>query len=1021
MTTSSKLRRLAVAILAAATATAGLAGLAAAPSGAVAGFTWDRLAGADRFDTARRIAIETFGSANTVLLARADLFPDALSGAYLAGSTDTGAPILLTEVNRIPQATNEALATLGTERVILLGGPSAISSAVEAELRSRNFNVERIGGRDRFETSQQVAERLGSSNVGAVDGNRTAIVASGRNFPDALAGGPLAFASRLPVILTDTNTLPQPSRNALTNLNIGRVFLLGGAAAVSGNVETQLRDMGITVERLGGANRQGTAVIIAETAIDRLGFDDTHVNLARGDNFADALSGGPHAGDESNGGSEPGAAPAPIVLALSPTVLSAETSNFLTDHSSTLRDGHIFGGTAAVSDAVAAEAARAAGAGRAVVSLDSTTVEQGQTITGNVAGDPQRVFVSGCGLNERELATDAQGDFSIVIPDSQPAGNCTLTFRLTFSDGSTETESFGITVTAPLRASTAAPELLSVVFVRTFTQPNAGGEPFDQTVIRYTFDEAVTGQALISVTTPCSDTTAGCSSKFKLYRFDQSLSTSNPNRVYSGRTAQIDPDDTRSVLVTFGQPQAIAPNPPNPGEVGRDELLDVTLAAVDQNAVRDGSNVPNPFGDAGLNTLVFGPGTTAAPDLVDVTNFRPNFDGTRTLVDFIFDEPAVPVDLTPNPTGDGYSLILNDADVSERNCTFQPGPQGSTTNGSGTITHTVSCPLVGLTQITESAVARGTIATGVVASPAPNPAPNPLQAHEVTAAGATSRPDLISSEFFAGNVDGTSANYDQVIYTFDEPILVPVLTATSTNPDPRCGSSAPPTANDPALPDSGRPFQGACFSVYRTDGLEIFGNQVDGKAPIRAADNDAQVIVTFPAGTLNQATGASVYDAAVQEAVGTGGVNRANREDEVAVQGVTFSAGITTAPDFVSCERSVITRDPITGDPETFQLVFNFDEFVLAGGTTDAGPGPVATRFVVYDETGTPIEPRDANGVSSSSNPTRGTGVNRNQVVLKGFANQGDLRNVAACGVAEGAVTGEGDGAPNPIGYEVIS
>ena len=47
---------------------------------------------------------------------------------------------------------------------------------------------------------------------------------------------------------------------------------------------------------------------------------------------------------------------------------------------------------------------------------------------------------------------------------------------------------------------------------------------------------------------------------------------------------------------------------------------------------------PNPFGDAGLNTLVFGPGTTAGPDLVDATNFRPNFDGTRTLVDFIFDD-----------------------------------------------------------------------------------------------------------------------------------------------------------------------------------------------------------------------------------------------------------------------------------------------------------------------------------------------------------------------------------------------
>lgn len=994
MTTISKLRRLAVALLAAATATAGLLPLGGAPAGAVAGFSWDRLDGQDRFDTARRIAVDTFGQANTVLLARADLFPDALSGSYLAGSTDTGAPILLTEVNRLPQATNEALATLGTERVILLGGPAAISAAVEAELRSRNFDVERVGGRDRFETSQQIAERLGSTNVGQVDGDRTAIVASGRNFPDALAGGPLGFASRLPTLLTDTNSLPQPTRNALTNLSIRRVFLLGGTAAVSANVESQLREMGITVERLGGANRQGTAVIIAETAIDRLGFDDTHVNLARGDHFADALSGGPHAGDESNRGSEPGAAPAPIVLALSPTILSAETRDFLTNRSSTLRDGHIFGGTAAISDAVADEAARAAGAGRAVVTVDQTSVEAGDTITGNIAGDPQRVFVSGCGLNERELNTASNGDFSLVIPDTQPAGNCTLTFRMTFANGSTETEGVQITITAPLNAATAAPELLSVAFVRTFSQPNPGGASYDQTVIRYTFDEAVTGQALVSANgaaNSCTTATPGCSEKFKLYRFSQDPSTgTNPNRVYEGQAAQIDPDDTRSVLVTFGQSPATTGGAPR--DVGEAELVEITLAAVDQNAVRDGTNVPNPFGDAGLNALSFEPGRTVAPDLVNVTNFRANFDTTRTLVDFVFDQPAVN-NATAHPVG-GYWLILNDADVSERECNFQPGPAGSTTNGNGTTVHTVSCPLVGLNQLTAANVARGTIEPRVVASLASGGGTtpvadtnevNPLQAHDVTGAGATSRPDLISAEFFDGNVDGTTATVDQVLYTFDEPILIAAA--------PRaCGAT--------------------CFAVYTTAGTEIFGSN-----ETRSSTNDAQVIVTFPDGSINDATGASVIDGAVLEAVGTGGVNRTNREDEVDVQGVTFAAGLTTGPDFAACRLEVTQRDPISSNPTAFQLVFVFDETVI-GGTSTSGPQP--DRFFVYDDSGEVIPPRTAEGTASTTTPTRRAAPQDNEVVLSGFQNQDDLRNVASCAVNDGAVT-DGQGEKNPIGYEVIS
>lgn len=1005
MTTTSKLQRLAVAILAAATATAGLLPLGASPAGAVAGFSWDRLAGSDRFDTARRIAVDTFGQANTVLLARADLFPDALSGAYLAGSTDAGAPILLTQVNRLPQATNEALATLGTERVILLGGPAAISASVEAELRTRNFNVERVGGRDRFETSQQVAERLGSSNVGEVDADRTAIVASGRNFPDALAGGPLGFAARLPILLTDTGSLPQPTRNALTNLSIRRVFLLGGTTAVSSNVENQLREMGITVERLGGTNRQSTAVLIAETAIDRLGFDDTHVNLARGDHFADALSGGPHAGDESNGGSEPGAAPAPILLALSPTVLSAETSDFLTDNSSTLRDGHIFGGTAAVSDAVADEAARAAGAGRAVITVDQSDVEAGDTITGNVAGDPQRVFVSGCGLNERELNTTSEGDFSLVIPDTQPPGNCTLTFRMTFPNGSTETEGVQITITPPLSAATAAPELLSVAFVRTFSQPNPGGASFDQTVIRFTFDEAVTGQALVSANgaaNSCTTTTPGCSEKFRLYRFDQGPSlTTNPNRVYEGQAAQIDPNDTRSVLVTFGQSPATTGGAPR--GVGEAELIEVTLAGVDQNAVRDGTNVPNPFGDAGLNALSFEPGRTVAPDLIDVTNFRPNFDTTRTLVDFVFDQAAVPR-FVPDPTNPGttipatggYWLILNDADVSERECNFQPGPAGSTTNGSGTTIHTVSCPLVGLTQLTAANVARGTIdpgtvfsrASGGTATQADTNRDNPLQAQDVTGDGATSRPDLISAEFFDGRVDGTSAQVDQVLYTFDEPVLIA--------PDPRGCQAA------------------TCFAIYTTDGGEI-----GGTGEVRSTSNDAQVIVTFPDGSVNDATGANVADGAVIEAVGTGGVNRTNREDEVDVQGVTFAAGLTTGPDFVACELEVTERDPISSNPTAFQLVFIFDE-TIQGGTSASGPQP--DRFFVYDDAGELIPPRTAEGGTSTTSPTRRAAPQDNEVVLSGFRNQADLQNVASCAVNEGAVTdGDGTGAKNPIGYEVIS
>ena len=69
-----------------------------------------------------------------------------------------------------------------------------------------------------------------------------------------------------------------------------------------------------------------------------LTFDGAHVNLARGDDYPDALAGGPHAGEELS----------PVLLTSSSTVLGPMTRAWLTMHSSTLLDGHLFGGTSAM-------------------------------------------------------------------------------------------------------------------------------------------------------------------------------------------------------------------------------------------------------------------------------------------------------------------------------------------------------------------------------------------------------------------------------------------------------------------------------------------------------------------------------------------------------------------------------------------------------------------------------------------------------------------------------------------------
>lgn len=334
-----------------------LAGLSLPLSGATAKstFTFARtFDGQNRYHTAQKIATGSgFSNVNDVVIATGQNFPDALAGNYLAAAKSS--PILLTARDSLPIETNSALVAVGAKRVTLLGGTSAISAQVQSDLEGRGYTVTRVFGANRYDTAYEVAKAGGT--VGVIAGKKTAFLATGENFADALAAGPAAYAKNLPILLTTPGSLSPQAQRAINELGIEQIVVLGGTAAVSSNTESQADALPsvTTIGRLSGADRTETATKIAQWAIDNAGFDDTHVNLARGDDFADALAGGPH------GGRENGA----VLLAASPNQLdgaSKANETFLSGHAATLEDGHIYGGTSAISAAVEAAAEAAAGA-----------------------------------------------------------------------------------------------------------------------------------------------------------------------------------------------------------------------------------------------------------------------------------------------------------------------------------------------------------------------------------------------------------------------------------------------------------------------------------------------------------------------------------------------------------------------------------------------------------------------------------------------------------------------------------
>lgn len=329
--------------------------VAAAPNaGATASVTTARLAGQNRYGTAQAVATDAaMGTPTGAIVATGQNFPDALAASTLAGANGPQ-PIVLTEGNAY---TAEAKAALGALKakfaglaVTIVGGTAAVSTDVESAIRADGYTVTRVGGTDRYDSANLIARAANARQAsGSVGGLKTAIFATGSNFPDALAAGPMAYRNDLPILLV-SETLPDATKSAITALGIRNAIIVGGTNAVSGDVQAQIAAAtgDTTVERLGGGNRYGTAAAIADFEVATLAFPMTTVVLATAQNFPDALSAGVLAGVV--GGA--------IVLVDSP--FPGEAKQLLVKYSSTVSRLLVAGGTTVIDDAAVEEAKKAA-------------------------------------------------------------------------------------------------------------------------------------------------------------------------------------------------------------------------------------------------------------------------------------------------------------------------------------------------------------------------------------------------------------------------------------------------------------------------------------------------------------------------------------------------------------------------------------------------------------------------------------------------------------------------------------
>lgn len=329
-------RCLGMIVTAALTVFASLLAFPSPPTGAAGGdgsnVTVTRYGGVDRYATslmiAEAFAAEVGDSLEWVVLVSGERWSDAVVAAPLAGVLV--APVLMTPPGGLRDDAREFLERVGVSKAMVVGpdadgyGPGrGVQTAVIDALDVAGIVTQRVAGDDRYSTSREVAARY---TPGIMKGlGRTAIVASGAVFADALVAGPFAARGRHPVLLTQPGELHTNVADYLESAGIEHVILMGGPPALAQSVETAIADLGASVSRLAGATRYDTAVKAAELIAGRYSdadggscFAGSTIGLARARVPFDAFSAAPLLGHLC----------APLMLA-DPTRVPGDTAAYL--------------------------------------------------------------------------------------------------------------------------------------------------------------------------------------------------------------------------------------------------------------------------------------------------------------------------------------------------------------------------------------------------------------------------------------------------------------------------------------------------------------------------------------------------------------------------------------------------------------------------------------------------------------------------------------------------------------------
>lgn len=211
----------------------------------------NKLVGSSRYETAVKISESAFKKADNVIIVNSQGDADALAATPFAKLKD--APILLTGSKTLDANTKAEITRLGAKNAYIIGGDTRVEESVSKELKSMNLNVERISGKDRYETALQVAKKLG-------DVSEVAVVNGQKGLADAVSVAPVAASKNMPILFSSPTEGTKVSDSYIKDEKVTKSYVIGQEASISKEVAAKLPN----AERIGGKDRNETNAMVIE-------------------------------------------------------------------------------------------------------------------------------------------------------------------------------------------------------------------------------------------------------------------------------------------------------------------------------------------------------------------------------------------------------------------------------------------------------------------------------------------------------------------------------------------------------------------------------------------------------------------------------------------------------------------------------------------------------------------------------------------------------------------------------------